>query len=126
MFNPKRVSMHDSRVNGVFGSHHHPVLLQSEAVSREIWDPGPRWASNLCLFGQEARDPGKSAALRALGHGSAVARGVVHIYIYIYIYVCMSHGQNTRRPLYQGGVRFCITHAKTMQNDKVSPKNGNP
>ena len=39
--------------------------------------------------------------------------------------IYMSHGQNTRRPLYQGGVRFCITHAKTMQNDKVSPKNDN-
>ena len=38
----------------------------------------------------------------------------------------MSHGQNTRRPLYQGGERFCITHAKTMENDKVSPKNDNP
>ena len=38
----------------------------------------------------------------------------------------VSHGQNTRRPLYQGGVRFCITHAKTMENDKVSPKNDNP
>ena len=38
----------------------------------------------------------------------------------------MSHGQNTRRPLYPGGVRFCITHAKTMENDKVSPKNDNP
>ena len=42
------------------------------------------------------------------------------------LYIYMSHGQNTRRPLYQGGVRFCITHATTMQNDKVSPKNDNP
>ena len=49
--------------------------------------------------------------------------GEVVIFIYC---IYMSHGQNTRRPLYQGGVRFCITHAKTVENDKVSPKNDNP
>ena len=35
----------------------------------------------------------------------------------------MSHGQNTRRPLYQDGARFWVTHPKTMENDEVSPKN---
>ena len=56
----------------------------------------------------------------------AYIHACMHTYLHACIHTYMSHGQNTRRPLYQGGVRFCVTHAKTMENDKVSPKNDNP